>query len=81
MSLVFDTVGWVGAVLVLIAYILISTSRIQSTALSYQLMNIFGALMLLGNNVFYGALPGGFVNFVWAGVALVVITRKPKQAG
>jgi hypothetical protein len=80
MSLVFDAVGWFGAILVLVAYILVSTSRIQATALNYQLLNIVGSLTLLSNSVFYGAWPGGFVNIVWAGIGIVMIARISRRS-
>ena len=80
MSLVFDAVGWFGAVLVLVAYILVSTSRIQATALNYQLLNIVGSVTLLSNSVFYGAWPGGFVNVIWAGIGIVMIVRNSRRS-
>ena len=80
MSLVFDAVGWFGAILVLVAYILVSTSRIQATAVNYQLLNIVGSLTLLSNSVFYGAWPGGFVNIIWAGIGVVMIVGNSRHS-
>ena len=44
----YDIVGWIGMVLVLLAYILLSTNKI-SNGLLYQLLNLVaGILMAIG---------------------------------
>ena len=73
MSLVFDSLGWLGAILLLVAYVLVSSKRVDGSSASYQLLNIAGSLLLLSNNVHYGAYPSGFVNLVWSLVAVVAI--------
>jgi hypothetical protein len=73
MSIVFDSLGWLGAILLLVAYVLVSSKRVEGSAVSYQLLNIVGSLLLLSNNVHYGAYPSGFVNLVWSLVAVVAI--------
>ena len=73
MSIVFDALGWLGAILLLFAYVLVSSKRVEGGAASYQLLNIVGSLLLLSNNVHYGAYPSGFVNLVWSLVAIVAI--------
>jgi hypothetical protein len=73
MSIVFDALGWLGAILLLVAYVLVSSKRVDGRTASYQLLNIVGSLLLLSNNVHYGAYPSGFVNLVWSLVAVVAI--------
>jgi len=57
-------VGGIGTVLVVAAYFLVSTGRVPSRSLSYQGMNLSGALLL----TLYG-----YLLFAWATVALNVI--------
>lgn len=79
MHLSIDILGWSGALLLLIAFALVSNDRLKATGLRYQCLNIIGSLLLLTNNVFYGAYPSGFVNLVWAGVAGVTFVRRIRE--
>lgn len=42
---IFDYIGWVGTVLVLLAYLLLSTNKIKNGVL-YQVLNFFAALLM-----------------------------------
>lgn len=68
-KLLIDIVGWSGAILLLIAYALLSARRLEGHSTAYQLMNIQGSLCLLANASYHRALPSAFVNLVWVGIA------------
>ncbi len=68
-ELVIDIVGWSGAVLLLVAYGLLSARRLEGHSVRYQLMNIQGSLCLLANAAYHRALPSAFVNLVWVLIA------------
>jgi hypothetical protein len=68
--LIVDIVGWIGAALILIAYFLVSTRRVEGNALSYQILNIFGSVFLIVNTFYYRAFPSTFVNIIWIAIAL-----------
>lgn len=76
-----DIVGWVGAVLVLGAYGLVSTKRLDGDSVVYQLMNVAGAVGMLINTYVRGALPSAAVNLIWIGIGFYVLfkvlTRRP----
>ncbi len=74
-----DLIGWAGAVLVLVAYFLISARKTSSHSLSYQGMNFLGGIFLLINTMYYGALPSSFLNLIWAGIAVYTLVGKRKQ--
>lgn len=79
-----DFLGWVGAAVLLIAYGLVSTRRVEGDSLRYQGMNIGGSLLLMINTIYYGAYPSAFVNLIWMAIAFYAIrraTRKPLPAG
>ena len=45
---IFDIVGWIGMILVLLAYILLSTNKLNN-GITYQLLNLVAAaLMAIG---------------------------------
>jgi hypothetical protein len=72
----FEVVGWVGAVLVLFAYWLVTKF---GTSPLYHALNLVGAAGLLVNALYHGALPSTTVNLVWAAIAvwgLAVMTRR-----
>jgi hypothetical protein len=68
-ELVIDIIGWSGAMLVLVAYALLSARRLEGHSVSYQLMNIQGSVCLLANAAYHRALPSAFVNLIWVFIA------------
>jgi hypothetical protein len=63
----YEVVGWLGAVTVLIAYWLVTR---YGTSMLYHVLNAAGAVGLLVNALHHRALPSTAVNLVWAGIAL-----------
>lgn len=70
-----DIVGWAGAVLVLAAYGLVSTKRLDGDSVAYQLLNVAGAAGMLINTYVRGALPSAALNVIWIGVGIYVLAR------
>ncbi len=75
----FDTIGWVGAVALLIAYALVSHKKLEGDSAAFQLLNVGGSLLLAANTIFYGSYPSTFVNLIWAAIAIFSIATR-KQA-
>ena len=42
---IFDILGWIGMILVLISYLLLSTNKIDNGKL-YQILNLFAAVLM-----------------------------------
>ena len=72
----FDTIGWAGAVALLIAYALISSKRLEGDSTTFQFLNIGGSVLLAANTIFYGSYPSTFVNLIWAGIAVFSIAMR-----
>jgi len=68
-----DVLGWIGALLILSAYALISSKKVEGSSLSYQLLNIFASIFLTVNTAYYGAIPSTLVNIIWAIIAIYAI--------
>ena len=70
----YDIIGWVGMVMVLLAYGLLSSNKIKN-GIPYQLLNLFaGILMAIGlypKNAWFSFV----LQIVWAGIALIAIIR------
>ena len=76
----FDTIGWAGAVALLIAYAMVSHRKLEADSAMYQLLNISGSLLLAANTIFYGSYPSTFVNLIWAGIAVFAIAARKRVA-
>lgn len=73
-----NVAGWTGAMLLLLAYILVSNKKLAGNSLPYQLLNLTGSFLLLMNAYHFGALPSVGVNSVWIGIALFTIIKERK---
>jgi hypothetical protein len=78
----FDAIGWTGAALLLVAYAMVSSKKLEVDSTAYQLLNIIGSVFLVANTIFYRAYPSSFVNVIWAGIAFFSIaTRRRLSSG
>lgn len=72
----FDAIGWIGATLLLMAYAMISSKKLEPDSTAYQLLNIIGSVLLVANTIFYRAYPSSVVNLVWAEIAVFSIAAR-----
>jgi len=79
MGMLIEIIGWIGAILVLVAYGLLSAHRLSGASVSYQLLNIGGAVGLLINAMWNGALPSGVVNLIWMGIGAHALWRQSRR--
>lgn len=71
-------VGWSGAVLVILAYVLVTSDKIEGEGRLYQWLNLFGAIGV-GISVFHQkAWPALAIQAVWGVVALLALLSKGK---
>ncbi len=78
----FDAIGWTGAALLLVAYAMVSSKKLEVDSTVYQLLNIIGSVFLVANTIFYRAYPSSFVNVIWAWIAIFSIaTRRRLSSG
>jgi hypothetical protein len=76
MALVIELIGWTGALAVLLAYGLVSTDRVSSRSWGYHLLNMGGAVGLVINSSWNGAIPSAVVNLIWIGIGVYALTTK-----
>lgn len=79
MEIWVDVFGWIGALLILLGYALISFGKVEGNSIEYQLMNIFGSIFLAANTLYYGAIPSSLVNIIWAIIAVFAIWTIAKK--
>ncbi len=74
-----EIAGWLGALLILLAYLLLSAGRLTGQSLAYQAMNVVGATGFVINGWWHGAIPSAALNVLWlliGGIATWRIMRK-----
>ena len=80
LDLLVESVGWLGAVLILAAYGLLTAGKLTADSPVYQAANVVGALGFIANGWWHKALPSTVLNVIWAGIGLTALwrmTRKP----
>lgn len=66
-------VGWYGVAAIILAYLLNSFSVVDSDSLSYQLLNLSGALGLITEAASKKDAQPVVLNIVWSAIALIAI--------
>lgn len=81
-TLVIETIGWIGAVLVLGAYILLVLEKVDSRSPLYQWMNVVGSAGFIVNSGWNGAIPSATLNTIWLAMGLYALAklRRPRTA-
>lgn len=74
-----DVIGWVGAVVLLTAFYLVSTEKVKPTNVWFQVANIVGAMAVTVNSFALHAFPSVAVNIVWSVIAGYAIVKNRKQ--
>lgn len=65
LEIAVEVAGWVGASLILLAYLLLSAGRLTGQSLLYQGMNVVGAAGFVVNGWWHGAVPSAALNVLW----------------
>ncbi|MDD5726917.1 MAG: CBU_0592 family membrane protein [Patescibacteria group bacterium] len=66
-------VGWYGMAAILLAYALVSFGTLKPDSLTYQLLNLSGALGILVISLLKRAFQPAALNIVWAIIAVVAV--------
>lgn len=72
-DLAVEIVGWAGALLILLAYLLLSAGKLNGQSRAYQWMNVVGAAGFVINGWSHGALPSTVLNIIWMGIGAVAL--------
>ena len=73
-----EVIGWTGALLILVAYGLLSAGKLHGRSPLYQWMNIFGAAGFVVNSGWNGAYPSAALNVVWIGIGVWALLRRER---
>jgi hypothetical protein len=76
-----EVAGWAGAVLILLAYLLLSAEKLTGQSLVYQGMNVVGAAGFVINGWWHGAMPSAALNVLWLFIGAVASWRIIRKRG
>jgi hypothetical protein len=80
-QLAVEFAGWAGALLILFAYLLLSMGRLTGQSLTYQIMNIVGAIGFVINGWWHGAMPSAALNVLWLLIGALASWRIIRKRG
>jgi hypothetical protein len=75
LDIVMEIVGWIGAVLILAGYGLLSAGKLDARSPAYQWLNVFGAIGFIANSAWHQAWPSAILNVIWVGIGVVALVR------
>ncbi|MFD1612670.1 hypothetical protein ACFSCW_12740 [Sphingomonas tabacisoli] len=73
-----EAIGWAGAAMILLAYLMLSAGRLPARSMTYQGLNLAGAIAFVINSGWNGAIPSAALNVVWAAIAIFALIRMAK---
>ena len=73
LDLLMEIAGWIGALLILAGYALLTAGKVTAKSVSYQAMNVVGATGFIANGVWHQAWPSAILNIIWVGIGVVAL--------
>jgi len=71
----FDLVGFIGVLLIVIAYLLLQLDRLPSSALSFSLLNAAGSLLIMLSLVFKFNVSAFLIEVFWFLISLIGLSK------
>lgn len=82
MSGVFvEVVGWIGALLILSGYALLTSGRVTAQSPLYQWINVVGAAGFVVSGLANQVYPVAGLNIVWMGIGAVALWKIAQRKG
>lgn len=80
-NLFVELVGWIGAVLILSGYALLTSGRVTAQSPLYQWLNVVGAAGFIVNGIANQAYPSAGLNIIWMGIGAVALWKIAQRRG
>ena len=75
MDSLYEIIGWIGTALIVAAYFLVSSKKVDSRSHLYQLMNLLGAIGVFVNAFRQKAWPIVTLEVVWGLIAVIALIK------
>lgn len=73
MAIAWEVIGWAAAVLLVGAYALVATRRLDARSTTYHVLNVIGAAGLVAYSIYKMAWPQLGLNLCWGAVGVIGI--------
>ena len=74
-KILVEIIGWTAAVMMLSAYVLLTTGRLRSLSPAYQWLNVLSGAGFIVNSGWNGAYPSAALNLIWMAIGLYGLFR------
>jgi len=78
-DLIIEIIGWVGMILILVAYFLLTSKKLKENSKKYHLLNLVGGLLIVINALSHNAYPPATLNIIWSIIAVYGILKGLKM--
>ncbi|WP_363754992.1 CBU_0592 family membrane protein [Sphingobium sp. LSP13-1-1.1] len=75
LPILIEIAGWAGALLILGAYLLVSSGHASGRSTLFQGMNTLGSGLFVINTWWHGAIPSTVVNIIWFAIGTSTLVR------
>ena len=75
MKSIIEIIGWSAAVVMLSAYMLLTSGRLRSLSPTYQWLNVLAGAGFIVNSGSNGAYPSAALNLIWVAIGLYGLFR------
>ena len=75
MKIIIEIIGWSAALMMLSAYLLLTSGRLRSISPTYQWLNVLAGAGFIVNSGFNGAYPSATLNLIWMAIGLYGLFR------
>lgn len=79
MKILIEVIGWSAAAMMLAAYFLLTSGRLNSKSAAYQWMNVLSGAGFIVNSGWNGAYPSAFLNVIWMGIGMYGVFAGVRQ--
>jgi hypothetical protein len=71
-----NIIGWIGTILYLIAYGMVSAKKVEGDSWFYQGLNLIAGTLLIVNTMYLHAYPSAGLNIAWVAIAILTLGQK-----
>jgi len=75
LAVTVDILGWLGALILIAAYGVVSYGKASGRSRVYQALNVVGSALLFLNTAWHRAWPSSAVNILWAAIGIGALIR------
>jgi formate hydrogenlyase subunit 3/multisubunit Na+/H+ antiporter MnhD subunit len=72
---IIEVIGWMGAVLIPLAYFLLVQKRTRPDSITYHSLNLVGSAGIIVNALANNAYPSAALNIVWGFIAVYGLVK------